>query len=189
MVAETYSLKELTAKVARGKELTYAEARFVKQRYLQLREDCEQVLGACQQDEASALALRRALTSLEAKKISSSDYVLEVFDIQSEIFGPHKTRRHSHRTVASAKEDKEEADRRSEQRERRLTKLRETVAYRMAMAALFFSHAPHIGQIKQLPNLTQELLFQMDHLDVSVTAHDRAIRRQQSHKPGETDHN
>jgi hypothetical protein len=186
MVSETYSLKDLTAKVARGKELTYAEARFVKHRYLELRQECEEVLGACRQDEASALALRRALTSLESKKISSSDYVLEVFDIQSEIFGPRKTRRPAHRSAA---DEQVEADYKSEQRERRLTRLRETVAYRMAMAALFFSHAPHIGQIKQLPNLTQELLFQMDHLDVSVSAHDRAVRRSHSHKPGEAEHN
>jgi hypothetical protein len=186
MASETYSLKELTAKVARGKELTYAEAKFVKQRYLELRQECEEVLGSCRQDEASALALRHALKSLEKKKISSSDYVLEVFDIQSEIFGPRKTRKSAPR---SAVYEQAEADRRDEQRERRLTRLRETVAYRMAMAALFFSHAPHIGQIKQLPNLTQELLFQMDHLDVSVTAHDRAVRRSHGPKHGKTEHN
>lgn len=188
MASETYSLKELTAKVARGNELTYAEAKFVKQRYLQLREECETVLGACRQDEASALALRRALASLEAKKISSTDYVLEVFDIQSEIFGPHKPRKHTHRAAQQAQDI--EAEKKSrELRERRLTKLREAVAYRMAMAALFFSHAPHIGRIKHLPNLTQELLFQMDHLDVSVNAHDRAVRRLETQKSGEAKHN
>lgn len=184
MATETYSLKELTAKVARGNELTYAEARFVKQRYLQLRQECDEVLGACRQDEAPALALRRALTSLETKKISSSDYVLEVFDIQSEIFGPHRPRKNA--TTSAAQEALEQ---RRAARERRLTKLRETVAYRMAMAALFFSHAPRIGQIKQLPNLTQELLFQMDHLDVSVSAHDRAVRRLHTDKAGEAKHN
>lgn len=187
MVPETYSLKELTAKVARGNELTYAEAKFVKQRYLQLRQECEAVLGACRQDEASALALRRALTSLEAKKISSTDYVLEVFDIQSEIFGPHKPRKHTHRAARQAEQEAQEKS--TGLRERRLTKLRETVAYRMAMAALFFSHAPHIGRIKHLPNLTQELLFQMDHLDVSVSAHDKAVRRLQTEKAAEAKHN
>ena len=188
MASETYSLKDLTAKVARGNELTYAEAKFVKQRYLQLRQECESVLGACQQDEASALALRRALASLEAKKISSTDYVLEVFDIQSEIFGPHRPRKHTHRGSQPPPAG-QSGGKHNELRERRLTKLRETVAYRMAMAALFFSHAPHIGRIKHLPNLTQELLFQMDHLDISVSAHDRALRRLESEKTGEAKHN
>jgi hypothetical protein len=127
-------------KATSGAEFTYAESQFIKETYRNLRGEYAKVLEDSAEDEVKVLAIRQALDSLEAHKITPEEFLSEVMY-----------------SVKMLK-DKRKRDR----------MLRSEIAYRMALAAYFYDHVKAIKKIKgDLPS-TSEFLFQIHELDCSL---------------------
>ena len=127
-------------KATSGTEFTVAESQFIKETYRNLRNEYAKVLEDSAEDEVKVLAIRQALDSLEAHKITGEEFISEV------MYSVHVLK------------DKRKRDR----------MLRSEIAYRMALAAYFYDHVKAIKKIKSDIPITSEFLFQINELDSSL---------------------
>ena len=145
MTPEQQKLKDLLRKVTSGKPLTMAESDFIKETYRALQSEYEKVLEDTSEDEIKVLAIRSAIESLHAKRISGPAFVSEV------IYSIHVLK------------DKRKRDR----------MLRSEIAYRMALASYFYEHVKAIKRMRSDIPVTSEFLFQVNELNSSLLDYEK----------------
>jgi hypothetical protein len=133
-------VRDMLRKALAGEEFSRDESSRIKRIYRDLRAQYERVLEDSAEDEVKVLAIRHALDSLEAKRMSGPEFVSEVI---YSVF---------------VLKDKRKRDR----------MLRSEIAYRMALAAYFYDHVKAIKKMDAAAPATSELLFQIDQLDTSL---------------------
>jgi hypothetical protein len=141
MSSQRTQLMEMLRKATSGSEFTYAETQFIKETYRNLRKEYAKVLEDSAEDEVKVLAIRHALDSLEAHRITPEEFLSEVM------------------YSVNVLKDKRKRDR----------MLRSEIAYRMALAAYFYDHVKAIKKIKGDMPITSEFLFQINELHSSLT--------------------
>lgn len=140
MTPEQHKLKELLRKVTSGTPLSVEESTFIKDTYKSLQREYESVIEDSSEDEVKVMAIRSAMDSLHAKRISGPEFVSEV------IYSIH------------ALKDKRKRDR----------MLRSEIAYRMALASYFYEHVRAIKKMRSDTPATSEFLFQVNELNSSM---------------------
>src|SRR6187402_2869583 len=78
MTPEQHKLKELLRKVTSGTPLSVEESTFIKDTYKSLQREYESVIEDSSEDEVKVMAIRSAMDSLHAKRISGPEFVSEV---------------------------------------------------------------------------------------------------------------
>jgi hypothetical protein len=140
MTPEQDKLKELLRKVTSGTSLSVEESSYIKETYKSLQREYEQVIEDSSEDEVKVMAIRSALESLQAKRISGPEFVSEV------IYSIHVLK------------DKRKRDR----------MLRSEIAYRMALASYFYEHVKAIKKMRSDVPVTSEFVFQVNELNSSL---------------------
>lgn len=140
MTPEQDKLKDLLRKVTSGSPLSVEESTYIKDTYKSLQREYEQVIEDSSEDEVKVMAIRSALESLQAKRISGPEFVSEV------IYSIHVLK------------DKRKRDR----------MLRSEIAYRMALASYFYEHIKAIKKMRSDVPVTSEFVFQVSELNSSL---------------------